>query len=52
MELIFAIALLWGGFLCGIIFCKGFKDEQDNNNTIEEKTKSKTSFRSPLVRYE
>jgi len=50
MQLIFAIALLWGGFLCGIIYSKGFRNEQ--KVLKEEKAKSKTSFRSPLVRYE
>jgi len=48
MQIIFSVVLLWGGFLCGVIYCKGFKDEVAE----EEKQKSKTSFRSPLVRYE
>jgi hypothetical protein len=50
MELIFAICLLWGGFLCGVIYCRGFAKEEIKEEM--EPQKAKTSFRSPLVRFE
>jgi len=50
MELIFALCLLWGGFICGVIYCKGFKNE--TTQEVIEPQKAKTTFRSPLVRYE
>jgi len=50
MEFIFALCLLWGGFICGIIYCKGFRT--GNEEEIYNPQKAKTTFRSPLVRYQ
>ena len=50
MEFIFFIALLWGGFICGIIY--GRAKDEENAEEKQERHPAKTSFRSPLVRYE
>ncbi|MCL2739665.1 MAG: hypothetical protein FWE47_00515 [Oscillospiraceae bacterium] len=53
MELLFALCLLWGGFICGIIYRRGFAGGAGNcPETTYELQKSKTTFRSPLVRFE